>query len=113
MRTELGLMITAPDVSPEEVDAICAFLHGKGWLRAAEIADATEIDDRRMRAIAEASDGRILSGQKGYRFYDETTPADEADRAAAWLESQAKKMLKRGAAIRRRYHRYAREQAAS
>lgn len=81
---------------------MCAFLNGKGWMRAAEIAEQTEIDDRRMRVIAEKSDGRIISGQNGYRFYDAVTPPEEADRSSNWLISQGKKMIRRGMAIRRR-----------
>jgi len=88
---------------------MCEFLAGKGWLKAAEIAEAKQVDDRKMRVIAEHSDGRILSGQKGYRLFERSTPLEEADRAASWLESQGRKMLLRGAAIRRVYHRYARE----
>ena len=108
MTTELGLKIPGPEVDPEEVEQMLRFLAGKGWLRAAEIEASTGVNERKMRAIAEHSDGRCLSGQAGYRLFDRTTPLDEADRAAAWLESQGRKMLLRGAAIRRHYHRYAR-----
>jgi hypothetical protein len=108
---ELGLRIAGPDVSEAEIAAMCGFLSGRGWLRAAEIEAATGIGDRKMRVIAEHSDGRILSGQGGYRLFDRTTPVEEADRAASWLESQGRKMLLRGASIRRRLHRYARDRA--
>lgn len=107
METELGLTIAGPEVDQEEVDAMIEFLRGKGWIRAAEIEAGMNCSDRKMRALAEHSRGRILSGQKGYRLFDRTTPLEEADRAASWLESQGRKMLMRGAAIRRVYHRYA------
>ena len=113
VRTELGLTIPGPEVDPGEIDEMVRFLAGKGWLRAAEIEAATGASDRKMRLIAEHSDGRILSGQLGYRLFERSTPLEEADRAASWLESQGRKMLLRGAAIRRVYHRYAREQAQS
>lgn len=109
VKTELGLSIPGPEVDPAEVEQMVRFLAGKGWLRAAEIEVATSSGDRKIRAIAEHSQGRILSGQQGYRLFDRTTPLEEADRAATWLESQGRKMLQRGAAIRRVYHRYARE----
>lgn len=109
MNTELGLKIPGPEVDPAEVEQMIRFLAGKGWLRAAEIETATQCNDRKMRAIAQHSEGRILSGQQGYRLFDRTTPLEEADRAATWLESQAREMLRRGAAIRRVYHRYARD----
>jgi hypothetical protein len=110
MNTELGLRIAGPDVRPEEVDGLIAFLRGKGWMKAVEIAAAAGVSERKMRAIAEHSEGRILSGQAGYRYLDQSVPIEEVDRAATWLESQGKKMLVRGAEIRRRYHRFAREQ---
>lgn len=109
MNTELGIKIAGPKVKPEEVEAMVGFLRGRGWLDAAAIELETNISDRKMRVIAEHSDGRILSGQDGYRLLDRDTPIEEVDRAATWLESQGKKMLGRAAAIRRRYHRYARE----
>lgn len=113
MITELGLKIPGPEVAPEEVEKLVEFLRGRGWLRAAEIEAALGTNDRKLRAIAEHSEGRILSGQRGYRLFDRTTPLAEADLAAAWLESQGRKMLLRGAAIRRVYHRYAREQTGA
>lgn len=111
MNEQLDLPVkqAAPEVSAEEVDFLCRFLGGKGWLTARELGEFLAFDERVLRVLAEHSDGRVISGQKGYRLFDRTTPLDEADRAASWLESQGKKMLLRGAAIRRRYHRYARE----
>jgi hypothetical protein len=113
VNTELGLRIPGPEVAPEDVEQMIRFLAGKGWLRAVEIEAATGASDRKMRAIAQHSAGRILSGQQGYRLFDRSTPLEEADRAASWLESQAREMLRRGAEIRRVYHRYAREQKAA
>lgn len=110
---DLGLKIAGPDVKPAEIDAVCGHLRGRGWLKMSEIEQALKIHDRKMRAIAEHSDGRILSGQSGYCLFDKTTPLEDADRAAGWLEAQGRKMLLRGAAIRRRYHRYARDRATA
>jgi hypothetical protein len=99
---ELDFSHRPPKPSVDEVDAVCAFLQGKGWIRAAQIEQEIDIDDRRMRVLAEKSEGRILSGQKGYRFYDEATPLEEASHAANWLISQGKKMIRRGITVRRR-----------
>lgn len=99
---ELDFSHRPPQASVDEVEAVCAFLVGKGWIKARVIEEQIEIDDRRMRVIAEKSDGRILSGQKGYRFYDAGTPVDEASHASNWVISQGKKMIRRGMAIRRR-----------
>jgi hypothetical protein len=105
---ELDFSQRPPDVSADEVDAVIAYLTGKGWVKARQIDAEIDVDDRRMRVIAERSDGRILSGQKGYRYFDRDTPLEEADRAASWLISQGRKMIQRGIRIRRRYHSYAR-----
>ena len=109
---ELDFSHRPPKVSGDEVDAVCAFLAGKGWVKASQIDDEIDISDRRMRRIAERSDGRILSGQKGYRFFDGSTPIEEADHAAAWLISQGRTMIRRGVAIRRRFHNFPRRPAA-
>lgn len=110
MKTELGFVTCGPDApDSQEVRAICEFLRGKGWMLSAEIEEARGISDRKMRLFAEFSDGRILSGQNGYRLFERSTPLEEADIAASWLESQGKRMMTRAIAIRRRYHRYARE----
>lgn len=105
---ELDFSHRPPNPSVDEVESVCAFLAGKGWIKAAVIEAEIEISDRRMRRIAERSDGRILSGQKGYRLLDGTTPVEEIDHAANWLISQGRNMIRRGVAVRRRYHNFAR-----
>jgi hypothetical protein len=97
-------------VSPEEVESLCAWLAGKAWTKAAQIDAELGINERKVRAIAEHSDGRILSGPgcPGYKLFDGAASIADADRAASQLESQARKMLKRAGTIRRRFHRYAR-----
>lgn len=110
----LDVKTEAPAVSMSDVDAVCAWLAGKEWLTAAQISAQLNIDERVIRAIAEHSDGRILSGPgcPGYRLFTPKVPIEEADRCASRLESQARKMIKRAASIRRRYHRYARQSEA-
>jgi hypothetical protein len=107
---ELSIKMPAPEVSAAEVDALCEFLRGKGWIKAAQIEAELSINDRKLRAIAEHSDGRILSGPgcPGYKLFDGRTELIEADLAASRLESQARLMIKRAAAYRCRIHRFAR-----
>jgi hypothetical protein len=107
---ELEIRIPAPEVSPAEVDQVCEFLRGKGWVKAAVIEEALKINDRKLRAITEHSEGRILSGPgcPGYKLFDGHTEIGEADHAASRLESQAKHMLTRAMTYRRRIHRLAR-----
>lgn len=99
----------APKITPEDVENLCAWLREKGWMKAAEITAATQINERKIRAIAEASDGRILSGpgSPGYKLFTGKTEIEEADRCASQIESQAKRMFARAVSIRRRFHRYA------
>lgn len=112
MRLELGMTLqaTGPEVTDAEIEAVCAALHEKGWVLARDLSVTLGVSDRHLRVCAEHSDGRIISGQKGYRIFDRTTPLEDADRAASWLESQAKRMMGRALSIRKRYHRFARDQ---
>lgn len=106
---ELDLRSPAPLVTAEQVDLVVSFVRGKIWVRGAEICAALAIDDRRLRAIAEFSDGRIISGPgcPGYRLFTGDALAD-ADLAASRLESQGKRMIHRAIAIRRRFHHFPR-----
>lgn len=74
------------------------------WLTAAEIArlSCLELSDRAIRALASESPW-IISGQRGYKHITAATP-QEIHHAAAWLESQAKKMSDRACHIRRQAH---------
>jgi hypothetical protein len=100
----------APEVSPEEVERLCDFLRGRGWLTSKQIFAEIALEERKLRAIAEHSDGRILSGPgcPGYKLFTGSTEIAEADLCAGRIESQARKMIGRAIAIRRRLHRYAR-----
>jgi hypothetical protein len=107
---ELGLKMAAPLVDQADIDALAAWLSGRDWQTARQIEAELGMDERQIRAIAEHSDGLILSGPgcPGYRLFDSQTRIGDADRAAGRLESQAKKMLTRSSQIRRRIHRFAR-----
>ena len=109
-QSELGLKEPTPAVTEAEVLAITTWLRGRGWVKAREIETALGMDERTIRAVAEHSDGLILSGPgcPGYRIFDGETSLGDADRAASRLESQGRKMLLRAGTIRRRLHRYAR-----
>ena len=113
---ELNLTTPAPRVSDEEVRTLCAVLRCKGWLRAAEIADdlAHESNDparrlhwsdRKIRAIAEASDGAVVSypGSPGYKLFDEASEAEIAHAIQAMC-SQGKRMIERSLALDKRHH---------
>jgi L-asparaginase II len=84
------------------VAALSDLLRGSGWQTAKQLA-RHGFNDRTLRAIASASHGQIISGQRGYALITEAT-VDEANHAAHWLEHQAKAMLARAYDIRRAMH---------
>jgi hypothetical protein len=97
-----------PRVSPEEVAALQKLLASAGcWLTAARISALAAPDfrwcDRRVRAIANASEGRIISGQPGYKLARLAT-LKEIQHAIDWLRHQAKEMQARALQIDRVYH---------
>jgi hypothetical protein len=104
---ELGLEIAAPVVTSEQVELVADYLRGKAWVKGAVIGAALKINERRLRAIAEFSDGRIISGPgcPGYRLFTGEA-LEAADFAASCLESQGKRMIHRAITIRRRFHHF-------
>ena len=76
------------------------------WIKAIELIRITGYSDRSLRFLANASDGRIITGQKGYRAASRATE-DERLHAAAWLESQASHMVCRALKIRTNSRRLA------
>lgn len=103
MQLALPLAPAAPRTDESEVEALCEWLRGRGWVSAQIIAANFRWSDRKIRALASASQGRIMSGQEGYKLTIEGH-FDEVHRAAGWLISQGKDMIRRGISIRRRYH---------
>ncbi len=55
--------------------------------------------DRRLRMLANASGGRIITGQRGYKAARYATRKEIAH-AANWLEHQGEEMLRRARGIR-------------
>jgi hypothetical protein len=108
--TQLDFILPAPPtVSQEDVEAVIAVLRGHGWMNADQILGALgqeprEWRRRRIRAIANASSGQILSypGSPGYRLTLEASiPEIES---AAILNHQANEMRRRWIEIERVRH---------
>lgn len=99
MTAQLDLPIAqkAPEQTDYDVDALCAHLQGQGWIKAGEMPWHGE---RYIRALANASKGRIISGQLGYRLTKEAT-FEEVIHAENWLRHQARAMMERAEAISR------------
>lgn len=91
------------DRMADRVPALIQALSGRGWVKGRDLSRLLDCDDRTIRAIANASDGRIISGQQGYCLVECASVA-EANHAAAWLEHQAAAMKRRAYAIRRAMH---------
>ena len=108
MTTQLQLKLAkaGPEISAHEVDLLTSYLCGRGWVRASRLEIDLHLDERRVRAIAEASDGLIISGPgcPGYKLLAGTAELADVDHAACRLESQAKRMLHRARALRMRAH---------
>lgn len=100
--TQPSLFRKAPTVSEQDVAWMVWALTGRGWLPAKKLA--IYVNDRMLRAIAAASDGRIISGQKGYCLIEEAT-VEEVQRFCASMRSQAKRMLERAAQTEKAMHK--------
>jgi len=87
---EMRFARTAAKPATEE---LVAFLRGKGWLTARQIADATKWDDRAIREMASASDAVIsYPGSPGYKLLSDCT-AEEYHHYREARRSQARDML--------------------
>ena len=106
MKTELGITIQSPAVTDSDVERLCDWLAGNGWLKASQLCAQLEIDDRTLRAIASASKGRILSGQRGYRLFDASVTRAEVEESTGRLYSQGMDMLRRAQDQWKRYHNF-------
>ena len=94
-----------PKVTTNEVETLVSYLDiCTGWKTAKELAKVTGHSDRKLRALANASEGRIVTGQRGYMAASNAT-SDEISHAANWLEHQAREMIRRATAIRNMAHR--------
>lgn len=93
---------TARPTAADDADRLASWLAGRGWVDARTIGQALDWPDRRVRAAAAASAGRVLSGpgQPGYCLTREAS-ADDRDRALSALRSQARHMLSRWVQISR------------
>lgn len=94
-----------PKIRRFQIDELIAQLRGKDWQTAKDLGCRSESDKRVLRALAEASDGQIISGQKGYKLTLEAT-LPEIDAAAAWLKHQGEAMIRRYSEIQRVRHRH-------
>lgn len=108
MTTQLNLIkMPALPVSSRDVLQFCAQLHGKGWQTSTQLGATTEKAKRRLRQIAELSNGAIVSypGSPGYKLFDECEPDDFRHGRYA-TRAQIRKMFEKWRKIERRMHQF-------
>ena len=104
---ELSMRTPAPKVTPDQIARVVAELGFKGtWMTADELAIALGMNDRKVRAIADAAMPQIVSfpGSPGYRLFQHCTVA-EITRCIDAFQSQGRDMLKRAVLYSTAYHR--------
>ena len=82
---------------PDQIDALVSVLSDGEWRKAFRITKETGLNDRQVRAAANASEGQ------GYKLTKLAT-MDEIDHATAWMRKQANEMTKRVINIERVRH---------
>lgn len=109
MQLELSLHAPAP-ADLDEIARLTRWLYEAGdrWSTAREIGRALDLDDRKVRLLAAASGGVVVSGPgcPGYKHVRHCDP-EEISTVAARLRHQAKLMDSRAAQMLREFHRCA------
>src|SRR3990167_7819868 len=101
----------APRVTAEDVDEVIKVLSCHGWRTSRWLLSHYAFgSDRRLRALAAASQGRIISGQRGYARTDHAS-VEDVQHAADWLSHQGHAMIRRSIEIRRAMHQHTRRTA--
>ena len=106
---DLAFRVVRPSTGDIDAPTLVALLKAHGdWLTGAQIRACLGWDERRVRAAAEGADGKVLSGpgSPGYKLTADATPEDMM--VVHTLESQARRMMARAVAIRRRWHNHGR-----
>lgn len=95
-----------PSPASGEVEILTAYLRNNpGFHTAKQLAERLAYTDRKIRQLAEASDGLIVSGpgSPGYIHLDHC-PTEKLSHIADTLRSQARAMLARSIRLRKRAH---------
>ena len=95
-----------PPIMAGEVESLLLYLlNNPGFHTAREIAQSHGLSDRKIRQLAEAANGLIVSGpgSPGYCHLNHC-PIEKSSHISATLISQGKAMIQRGMKIRRIAH---------
>lgn len=95
--------------SCELLGMMIEFLSDGHWHRSSQLLKQmglpfTDNNRRKLREIAENSDGMIAGGQAGYKLIELMTP-EEFNHWYNWMRSQVRKMLRRTILSAKRYYR--------
>jgi len=106
MITQASFDFTAPAPAAGEVGRLVNHLRNHpGFHTAAMLSVALDLSDRKIRQLAESSDGLIISGpgSPGYCHLNHC-PTETLSHIVNTLRSQARSMIGRSIRIRRRAH---------
>lgn len=107
MLNQASFDFTAPPApAPGEVEILTAYLlKNPGFHTAKQLAEALAYTDRKIRQLAEASNGPIISGpgSPGY-CHVRHCPVEQVNHITSKAISQAKKMIRRALKSRRTAH---------
>ncbi len=109
MITQETFDFTAPPPQPcsaGEVETLVSFLsQNPGFHTAKVLSEFLSFSDRKIRQLAEASDGLVVSGpgSPGYIHFKHC-PAEKLSHIADTLRSQARSMLSRSIRLRKLAH---------
>lgn len=97
--TQKSLPLFKADGHGPNARRLVEYLQGEDWLTANEILEAwgVAVNDahrRWLRALAEASDGAVAGGQRGYKLVSSMTQ-EEYQHFRNWMKSQADQMTSR------------------
>lgn len=91
-----------PEVAADDpnIDYLVRLLDKQDWVKSAELCERVLREtgvrwcDRKVRALARASNGRIAGGQKGYKLVTDMTH-EEYNHYRNWMLSQCDEMKRR------------------
>jgi hypothetical protein len=86
-----------------DLERLVAYLRGRGWRTAREVAAVIGFNDRYTRRVAEYSDGSIIGSDLGYKLTLEATP-EEINEWEGRYASQIERMTSRRVKTLKAWH---------
>jgi hypothetical protein len=86
-----------------DLERLVAYLRGRGWRTAREIAAVIGFNDRYTRRVAEFSEGAIIGSDLGYKLTGDATP-EEINEWEGRYASQIERMTARRVKTLKAWH---------